>query len=66
MNNEKVAADICETLELSSPDIAPKDEPETAPILSDLPKELIIDCDIAPEKIIEIFPFIFGHLFPSH
>ncbi len=69
MNNENdedkaiVAADICEILvkekeEPSSPDIAPKDEPENMSLMSnnEQPKELTIGSDIAPEKIIEIFP----------
>jgi hypothetical protein len=54
MNNEN-NEDKCE-IDPSSPDIAPKDEPETVPVLSEQPKELTIGSDIAIEKIIEIFP----------
>lgn len=64
MNNDSdnikipTEADICEKLEPSSPDIAPKEEPITVPVLlnNEQPKELTIGSDIAPEKIIEIFP----------
>ena len=60
MNNEKIAADICDTLvkEPSSPDIVPKTDPETVSLMlnNEQPKELKIGSDIAIEKIIEIFP----------